>query len=85
MSFSNVFVAAGLSLAMQLFAAFFAVSLILFIISSKHKKAGRGTRLSRANNKLKISLIVSAALLLLYVVVFIILNIVSPTSLYWVG
>lgn len=85
MSFSNIFIAFGLSLVTLLFAAYFALSLIFFIISTKHKKAGRDTILSKANKKLKISLIISAALFAVWIIVFIILNIKMPTSLYWIG
>ena len=41
---------------------YFAASLVFFIISSRHKKAGRDTRLAKANKPLKINLIISTVL-----------------------
>ncbi len=86
MSSYNIFIAAGISLALQLFAAFFTVSLVLFIISSNQKNANRDTRLSRANGKLKVFLILSAVLFTVSVITFVVLLCVLPAgSLYWQG
>lgn len=86
MSSYNIFIAAGISLALQLFAAFFTVSLVLFIISSMHKKANRDSKLCRANNKLKVCLILSAVLFTVSVITFVVLLSVLPAgSLYWQG
>ena len=86
MSFFNVFIGAGISLAMQLFAAFFAVSLALFTVSNKHVKSGRDSKLSRANKKLKICVIISAVLFAVSIITLIVLLCVLPAgTLYWLG
>ncbi len=72
MSFANVLTIAAVCLVALIFEIYFTVSLILFIIASRHRKTGRDTKLASNHNVLKINFIVSAALMGVCVIAFII-------------